>query len=203
MEPVEPLNPETDTNGIVTSGLSVGKVTIGSYETFQLFGLVQNKSSQAKELIEFKVDWLDSNETILLSETYHVARLEPGQSAPIWICHSKAEEVSTLEPFTHIRITFTSAYKDQGWYSTSFAFSDLTFYSSGGKTKVTGTLTNTSNSPLSQICIEAMALNSSGKCFDYAIDYMPEMTMAAGQSITFTLTLEHDATNVFYCYGKR
>ena len=205
MEPEskEPESKETDTKGITTSGLSVGKVTIGSYESFQLFGLVQNKSSETKELIEYKVDWLDSSDTVVLSETRHIARVEPGESAPIWICHSDEEEVSILEAFTHVRITFISAYKDIGFYSTSFALSDISFYTVGGITKVSGTLTNNSKYPLSQICIEASALNSSGKCFDYAIDYMPEMTMAAGQSITFTLSLEQGATNVFYCYGKR
>lgn len=200
---MEPDSKNTDTKGITTSGLSVGKVTIGSYESFQLFGLVQNKSSETKELIEYKVDWLDSSDTVLLSENKIVARLEPGQSIPIWCYHDDVKEMSILEEFTHVRITFTSAYKDQGLYSTSFAFTDISFYTVGGVSKVSGTLTNNSKYPLSQICIEASALNSSGKCFDYAIDYMPEMTMAAGQSISFTLTLEQGATNVFYCSGTR
>ena len=203
VEPEEPASKKTDTNGIVTSGVSVGKVTIGSHYTFQLFGLVQNKSSETKELIEYKVDWLDSSDTVLLSENKIVARLEPGQSVPIWLYNDDVKEMSILEAFTHVRITFTSAYKDCGLYSTSFAFSDISFYTVGGVSKVSGTLTNNSKYPLSQICIEASALNSSGKCFDYAIDYMPEMTMAVGQSISFTLTLEQGATNVFYCSGKR
>ena len=202
------VNPPEDTyeasvEGLIAYSESV-KLTLDHYSNpmaFECFALAKNTSSQTKELISLQIDWLDSNNNILLTTQNAIPRLEPGEIAPVWeAVFPDEDEFALLSECTSIKVTFLSCYKDLGFRTTKLTVSGAIAYQQAGLTRVTGIVTNNSGVAVKEVFVRAMVLDALGTCRDHG-SQMILSVLNPGLSTSFDFLLEPDASVVWYCSG--